>query len=194
MSAPATIPHAHLTTSHRTIHLACAAHAHENVEDVVATITALALVHGHGGPFTLHHRCPKPRTIGSNALIFTDHPSRLTRLPQDLLALITGLLKVGAEIHIVGYFDVKPNTEAASVVLQIDEMRRTMRSARIREGLYLAKQRGVRIGRKRIDCDLVLAMAAKGERGSYRAAAKSLSSQGIEISKSALHSIVSGPR
>lgn len=194
MNAPAPITQSNIAPIHCDVHLICAAFAHEDVEVVVATIKALARDHGYRGPLHLYYRCPKPRTINANALILTDHPSRIARTQPELLAAIIGFLRHEVEVLIPGYLHLRPRTEAATAVLVFDGMRKAMRSARIREGLHLARQRGVHVGRKRISHEPSELMSVVEVNGSYRAAAKALASQGIEISKSALHSKLRGQR
>lgn len=177
------------------IHLICAAQAHEHVENVTTAIVELAKGLGYDVPFILHYRRPKPRTIDANVLILTDHPIRLANTPQDLMALVTGFLKQSIEIQIPGHFHIKPNSEVATAFLALDGARKAMRSARIREGLHLARQRGVHVGRKRISPSQHSELkAAVTSNGSYRSAARALSDQGIEISKSTLHAIMGGRR
>ena len=173
------------------IHLIFAARANESVTDVIATIKEQAQGNGYDGSFILQPRSPKPRTIGSKAFILTDHPSRLARSPQELLALLIAYTRIGAEVEIMGHFHVRPNSEVAAAFIAFDEMRKSMKSARIREGLFLAKQRGVSIGRKRISRDLTsVCEAVKENGGSYRSVAKTLKSQGHNISKSTIHAIL----
>ena len=133
------------------------------------------------------------KMIPDGSIVVTDHPARLGRDFHKVLSHIVDLLRRGCDV-IVDDLTVMANSPEAMALARLFELRGKIKSARIKEGLWLTKKRGGSVGRKRINRNLVETFkAAKRAHGSLRTASEQLQAQGIEISKSALHKIIRQP-
>lgn len=139
---------------------------------------------------TIFKKDLRAKEIPQGALLITDHPARLGRNFDKVLAQIAAVLRRQCEIKI-GDIAIKPASSEAQLLIQLFDMKNKIKNIRIKEGLWLTKKRGVPIGRRRVDRDMVETFKqAKKDQGSFRSASKQLQDQGIEISKSTLHSIL----
>lgn len=171
-------------------YLVCSPQLNENSSEVASALRDRALTEGYRGHFELLDRAPKPSTVNENSIILTDLPIRIGKSTQDILALVIPYLMKGCEVHIFDHLHIQPNTDAAKCFVGFDVVRRSLKGSRIKQGLWLAKQSGRAIGRRRADTSVSTFAAAKKECGSYRSAATKLRSLGHDISKSTLHALL----
>ena len=137
----------------------------------------------------------KPRELASipaGSILLTDNPARLGQSLNEIISLFARLTEIDCTILIPGFIEITRNSPEAETILALTKIRKMIRSTNIKEGVWYAKSRGQLVGRipiaEAIKQRIIEEHCKRLSLGKIFAA---LRQDGIEVSRSSIHLVVS---
>lgn len=156
--------------------------AHEDGKSITGRLQHEATLLGLKPPFRVIHTLPRSSPRGT--VIVTDALYRLTGSVQTTLRWLVEANETGVALVIPGVLDLRPVVHIVqtpmTVIAALHGIGKQARSARIKEAIFLRKQRGMSVGRKKIQDEVRQVILEQFEiTRSIRGTARALRSKGL---------------
>lgn len=179
--------------------LAPYAHEREQLVDVERSLRSQALSLLCPEPIVAIPRRPRPAEVPEGSYVVVGSLVRLGTTPMEVLRWIAAAQERRVTLYTTTGLKLCPGIVAYDLVQRVLQailaVSREHRSLKTKESLFLARQRGVRVGRVPLPTEVVEQVKATfAEVGSVRGTARKLKERGVECSRSAVQRIVAAQR